>query len=140
MIKKFFWGFLLIHNVLGFNLNSFRQIHCNKRKIKPNIKTFIIDIDDTICVSNDGDYRNSIPIYKYIHAFNKLYDKGNEIHYWTARGTNSGINWDELTYKQLKLWNVKYSTLNIGKPHYDLWIDDKALNIMDIIINDNYNL
>ena len=31
-----------------------------------------------------------------------------------------------LTVKQLKKWNVKYHKLIIGKPSYDLIIDDKA--------------
>ena len=137
MFKKYIWFFLFLNSIFGFNLNSFRQIDCNNRKIKPNSKTFLIDIDDTICVAKDGDYRNSIPLYKYIKTFNNLYDKGNEVHYWTARGINSDINWDDLTIRQLKLWNVKYSTLNMGKPHYDVWIDDKALNVRDIIfVND----
>ena len=31
----------------------------------------------------------------------------------------------------MKMWGVKYNTLNIGKFHYDYWIDDKAINIDD---------
>ena len=31
----------------------------------------------------------------------------------------------------MKIWGVKYNTLNIGKMHYDYWIDDKAINIDD---------
>jgi len=31
-----------------------------------------------------------------------------------------------LTMRQLKKWNVKYHKLIIGKPSYDLIIDDKA--------------
>ena len=31
-----------------------------------------------------------------------------------------------LTMRQLKKWNVKYHELIIGKPSYDLVIDDKA--------------
>ena len=133
MFKTYFWYFLFLNSILGFNLNSFREIDCNTRKINPDSKSFIIDIDNTICFAINNNYPNSIPLYKYINYFNNIYDNGNEIHYWTARGINSGINWDDLTIRQLKLWNVKYSTLNMGKPHYDIWIDDKAINVGDII-------
>ena len=133
MFKTYFWYFLFLNSILGFNLNSFREIDCNTRKINPDSKSFIIDIDNTICVAKNNDYTNSIPLCKNINYFNNIYDNGNEIHYWTARGINSGINWDDLTIRQLKLWNVKYSTLNMGKPHYDIWIDDKAINVGDII-------
>ena len=64
-----------------------------------------------------------------IEYFNGLYDAGNEIHYWTARGSNSGKEWLELTLKQLNDWGVKYTTAKTGKPAYDIWIDDKAFNV-----------
>ena len=69
---------------------------------------------------------------KNIDFFNNLYDKGNIIHYWTSRGMNSGKNWDAFTIAQMKAWKVKYDTLNMNKPHYDYWIDDKAINIDDV--------
>ena len=53
------------------------------------------------------------------------------MHYWTARGALSGINWDEFTVQQLESWNVKYDSINMGKPHYDVWVDDKAINARD---------
>ncbi len=31
-------------------------------------------------------------------------------------------------FKQLKQWGCKYTTANVGKPVYDIWIDDKAQN------------
>ena len=47
---------------------------------------------------------------------------------WTARGTLTNINYFELTDNQLKKWGVKFNELRMGKPAYDLFIDDKALN------------
>lgn len=89
----------------------------------------MVDIDGTICnISADGNYSNSKPILSNIAYFNKMYEVGHEIHYWTARGAVSKKRWDEYTYLQLQKWNVKYTTLNMGKPHYDIWIDDKAIN------------
>jgi hypothetical protein len=34
----------------------------------------------------------------------------------------------EITKKQLDNWGVKYHELIMGKTHYDLLIDDKAIN------------
>ena len=40
----------------------------------------------------------------------------------------TGIDWLELTKEQLDEWDVKYHDVKIGKPHYDLFICDKAIN------------
>jgi len=90
---------------------------------------YIVDIDGTICTTTNGDYANAEPYLSRITHFNMLYDAGNEIHYWTARGANSGKNWDDLTLMQLNDWGVKYTTYKSGKPAYDIWIDDKAFNV-----------
>ena len=88
-----------------------------------------IDIDETICNSpNVPDYSTSTPIVKNIEKANKLYDEGNLIVYWTARGTGTGIDWSEITKKQFAEWGVKYHDIKFGKPNYDLFIDDKNIN------------
>tara|TARA_Y100001937_G_C6936610_1_gene248413 strand:- start:58 stop:366 length:309 start_codon:yes stop_codon:yes gene_type:complete len=93
-----------------------------------------IDIDETICFHPEGspnvarDYNLASPIIENINKANKLYDNGNTIIYWTARGATTGIDWTELTTKQLKDWGVKYHELRLDKPFYDLFIDDKVLN------------
>tara|TARA_B100000963_G_C22633179_1_gene676094 strand:- start:4144 stop:4704 length:561 start_codon:yes stop_codon:yes gene_type:complete len=100
-----------------------------------NKKIYIIDIDNTICKSKKSNYINSIPYHHIINSFNKLYEQGHQLHYWTARGSNSGKDWSDFTLRQMKIWGVKYNTLNIGKIHYNLWIDDKAIHIDDWIPN-----
>ena len=88
-----------------------------------------VDIDETICESvSDRNYAKAKPIPTRIAHINKLYDEGNIIIYWTARGTGSGIDWREVTEKQFEDWGVKYHELNFGKPVYDLFIDDKNIN------------
>lgn len=94
-------------------------------------KIYIIDIDNTICQTPKSEYINSIPDYETINSFNQLFEDGHEIHYWTARGSVSNKDLSDFTYRQMKIWGVKYNTLNIGKMHYDYWIDDKAINIDD---------
>jgi hypothetical protein len=90
---------------------------------------YMIDIDGTICNNTNGDYQSAVPFVDRIEHFNKLFDQGHEIHYWTARGGNSGIDWTTLTQQQFANWQVKYTTLKLGKPVYDIWVDDKAINI-----------
>lgn len=95
------------------------------------MKKLIIDIDGTICSDTNGSYSKAKPLVDRIAHFNKLYDQGYLIHYWTARGSNTGKDWSKLTEKQLKKWGVKYHSLKLGKPAYDYWIDDKAINVDD---------
>lgn len=86
----------------------------------------IVDIDGTICNNTHGDYERAEPFRDRILHLNGLLDSGHEIHYWTARGSATGKDWAELTTRQLQEWGVRYSSLKLGKPAYDLWIDDKA--------------
>ena len=88
-----------------------------------------VDIDETICMSPESrDYSRAIPIMKNIEKINELYDAGNTIVYWTARGTGSGIDWREVTQLQLNSWGVKHHELRLDKPSFDVFIDDKNLN------------
>ena len=89
---------------------------------------YYCDVDNTICTSYDSKYSESVPMTDRIATMNALFDQGHEVHYWTARGNSTGINWYEFTAEQLKNWNVKYTTFNINKPSYDVFIDDKAFN------------
>ncbi len=88
-----------------------------------------VDIDETICISpEDRDYTKAQPIEKNIKKINNLYDNGNKIVYWTARGTGSGIDWRDVTELQFNKWGVKFHELHFGKPIYDLFIDDKNIS------------
>jgi len=91
-----------------------------------------VDIDNTICKTEGSDYINSTPIENAIHKINRLFENGHTITYWTARGGNSGIDWLELTVKQLAEWGCLYHTLSFDKPSYDCVLDDKALRINDV--------
>ncbi len=87
-----------------------------------------VDIDGTICNNTDGDYKNASPINENIKKINELYYNGNNIVYWTARGSKTGIDWTELTVMQLKEWGAKYNKVLLGKPHFDLYVCDKSIN------------
>lgn len=91
-----------------------------------------VDIDDTICYYDNSnttlDYSHAKPYDERIQKINKLYEEGNTIVYWTARGTKSGIRWFNITLEQLNKWGCKFNELRMGKPAYDLFIDDKNIN------------
>ena len=91
-----------------------------------------VDIDETICVTPaDRDYTQSTPIKKNIEKINDLYDAGHTIVYWTARGSGSGKDHTELTKHQMEKWKAKFHELKLGKPVYDLFICDKAVDSRD---------
>ncbi len=88
-----------------------------------------VDIDETICnTPDDRNYLKSTPIKKNIKIINSLHEKGHQIVYWTARGTVTGIDWSNETIRQLDEWGVKRTKVLFGKPAYDLFICDKAIN------------
>ena len=94
-----------------------------------------VDIDETICDYEVGkrDYPIARPIEMNIEKINKLYDEGNTITYYTARGSMTGIDWFEITKDQLDEWGAKYHNLSVGeKPPYDLIICDKSRRIEEI--------
>lgn len=107
-------------------------------------KIYAFDLDETLCYREKGvehlgveKYNYCFPIYEMINRVNKLYDEGNTIIIYTARGM-SQFNGDvhkvysnlfNITVESLKYWGVRYHTLVMGKPHYDYLIDDKSLSI-----------
>jgi len=103
-----------------------------------------VDVDGTVFKTPEGGkYKESEPIKDRIAAVNKLYDAGHEITYYTARGTETGLNWKSLTIMQLRKWGCRYHKLLMGKPTYDLMICDKSVNsenffyIMGLLKNEN---
>jgi hypothetical protein len=105
-------------------------------------KTYVIDIDGTICINGDCSsckYEGSTPIKERIEKVNQLYDEGNIIKYFTARGMgryNDDVKkakdkFYNLTKMQLDIWGCKYHELILGKPSADIYIDDKSMTDHD---------
>jgi len=96
--------------------------------------TYVFDIDGTICTLTNGVYESAIPYVERIRKINKLYNEGNTITIYTARGMGRTNNcritaeklFLDLTRKQLKDWGVKHHHLYMGKPSGDIYIDDKG--------------
>jgi len=95
-------------------------------------KIIYVDIDGTICTLVK-DYNFAVPIKEHIDKVNKLYEEGNQIVYYTARGQVTKKDWSELTRKQLVEWGCKFHELKMNhKPHYDLLICDKSIRIEEL--------
>ena len=94
-----------------------------------------VDIDNTICTTLNSDYNNSKPIQSNICKINKLYDEGNNIVYWTARGQKSKVDYSEMTKNQLVSWGCKYHEIRMNKPSYDLLIDDKTIDPLQYFVS-----
>ena len=93
---------------------------------------YYVDIDETICrYEGERNYADAIPIKENIEKMNKLYHQGHTVTYWTARGSVSMVDYLPLTKSQLVEWGVKHTEVKVGKPHYDLFICDKAINTED---------
>ncbi len=100
-------------------------------------KTICFDIDGVICTQvKNGKYEKAIPLKKSINLINKLYKKKYKIILFTSRymgRTNGNLKLVnkigyKFTYKQLKNWNLKFHKLIMGKPSYDIIVDDKSYN------------
>tara|TARA_B100001057_G_scaffold14582_1_gene13874 strand:- start:138 stop:470 length:333 start_codon:yes stop_codon:yes gene_type:complete len=100
------------------------------------MKTLCFDIDGVICNNTWGDYEKAIPNKDVIKKINNLYEKGYLIKIFTARymgRSNENIQgaYDlgfDFTHKQLRNWGIKFHELIMGKPSFDILIDDKAIS------------
>ena len=111
-------------------------------------KIYCIDLDDTICFPNHQfkdstkKYLESKPNEPVINRINKLHENGNKIIILTARrmlthnGNLENIINDvgEITKEWLSNNNVKYDELHFGKPYADYYVDDKAVELENFLI------
>lgn len=90
------------------------------------IKTYAFDLDGTLCTLTDGKYESAEPFLDRIVHVNNLFEEGHTILIFTARGATSQRDLRDFTVGQLSAWGVKFHDLIMGKPHFDLLVDDKA--------------
>lgn len=103
-------------------------------KIISGDKRFVFDIDGVIALKEPGNnYSLAKPNQEMIEVINKLYHMGNYIVLFTARGYVTGINWSDITEKQLKDWKVCYHELHFGKPNADFYVDDKMIDMNKLL-------
>ncbi len=108
-------------------------------------KILCFDIDGIICKTKKNLYKKSKPIKKNIIKINNYYDQGHFIKIFTSRFmgrskenvTIAKKKGHLLTKKQLKKWGIKYHKLIMGKPSYDVFIDDKAFSSLEDYLKKN---
>ena len=88
------------------------------------------DLDNTLFDTNGMEYDKSTPRIDMIKFVNSLYEQGHEIAIFTGRGSGSGIDFRRLTESQLDKVGLKYHRLIMGKPPYDVFIDDRSVRFM----------
>ncbi len=99
----------------------------------PEGKTFCIDIDGVIATTvADQEYARAEPLRDRIACVNRLYDRGNRIVLFTARGSLTGRDWQETTRRQLAEWGVRHHELRFGKPAADFYVDDRMLSLAEL--------
>ncbi|WP_274309192.1 acylneuraminate cytidylyltransferase family protein [Solibacillus daqui] len=103
-------------------------------KLNKDKKRFVFDIDGVIAQFNkELAYENCLPNKKMVDVINMLYKEGHEIILFTARGYVTNKDWRDVTEKQMKEWGLQYHELHFGKPNADFYIDDKMLNMFDLM-------
>ncbi|MBL9188104.1 MAG: acylneuraminate cytidylyltransferase [Opitutaceae bacterium] len=96
----------------------------------PTGKTFCCDIDGVLAtLVPNHDYTLAGPMVENIGRLNRLHAAGNRIVLFTARGSMTGIDWAELTRRQMRDWGVAHHELRLGKPAADYYIDDRMLSL-----------
>jgi hypothetical protein len=90
-----------------------------------------LDIDGTLCTNTDGRYEDAVPFPDVIAEVARVRAAGHRVILYTARGNTTGIDWRQLTIRQLAQWGVPYDELVMGKPTADVYIDDRAINSTD---------
>lgn len=103
-------------------------------KILKGGNRFVFDIDGVIAtLEENNNYINAKPNILMIDIVNSLHKMGNEIILLTARGYVTGMDWTEITKRQMKEWHVCYDELHFGKPNADYYIDDKMVSIEQLL-------
>ena len=95
----------------------------------------VIDVDDTILVTKNRDYDNSVPVLPVIEKLREARSLGWHIILFTARGmgrSNGNIESvrEEVTQEIESFcsrFDVPYDEIMLGKPWAAMYVDDKGL-------------
>ena len=137
MSGKNIFGYLMKNN---FDIDTEEEFKIAENYLlaKNGKLNFCFDIDGVIAITKDTtDYSKSSANKEIISLVNKLYDYGNHIRLHTARGYVTGIDWSEVTKRQLSDWGLKYHELKFGKPNADYYVDDHAMTLTNLCVFKN---
>jgi len=102
------------------------------------LKRLIIDLDDTICQTTDGDYANSRPIPEIVDRLREYQLQGFEIVINTSRNMRTydgnigkiAANTLPIIVDWLKKHDIPFDEIHIGKPwcgQEGFYVDDRAV-------------
>lgn len=101
---------------------------------RPRPRRLVVDIDGVLAEAVASlDYARAGPIQENLDRVNALYDAGCEIILFTARGTATGQDWEEVTRGQMARWGLRYHELHFGKPAADYYIDDRLISLPEAL-------
>ena len=103
-----------------------------------NMKRLIMDLDNTITLTEDGDYKNAKPIASVIEKLKEYKAQGFEIIISSSRNMRTyegnvgkiNVNTLPIIIDWLERHNVPYDEIYVGKPwcgHDGFYVDDRAL-------------
>lgn len=110
------------------------------------MKRLIVDLDDTICQTTNGDYANAEPISGMIEKLNEYKAAGFDIVIHTSRNvrTYEGNVGKISAYtlpviiEWLRRHSVPYDEIYVGKPwcgHEGFYVDDRAVRPAEFLAN-----
>ena len=102
------------------------------------MKRLILDLDDTICFTVDGDYKNSKPNSAVIESMRAYKAQGFDLIISTSRNVRTyrgnvgkiNVNTLPVIIDWLNDNDVPYDEIYVGKPwcgHNGFYVDDKAI-------------
>jgi len=120
-------------------LGSLSDIEANAPRVPFKPLRFCFDIDNTLVhykALPDGEYRDCLPVPKMVELVRTLKRAGHVIILATARGmatakSNLGASLAKngaQTFESLAKLDIPYDEIYFGKPHADIYVDDKAYN------------
>ena len=102
------------------------------------MKRIIIDLDETICRAENGDYANAAPVPEVVERLRWYHSQGFEIAIHTSRNMRTyagavgkiNANTLPLIIDWLQRHDVPYDEIHVGKPwcgHDGFYVDDRAV-------------
>ena len=102
------------------------------------MKRLIMDLDETICQTKNGDYSESAPVIEVIERMREYKEAGFDIVIYTSRNVRTYVgNIGKISAHTLPIiidWlrkhQVPYDEIYVGKPwcgHEGFYVDDKAI-------------
>jgi capsule biosynthesis phosphatase len=108
------------------------------------LKRLILDLDETVSITENGQYHISTPILSMVGAIRRYREEGFEIVFSTSRnmrtyeGNVGKINANTLPIiiEWLKTHNIPYDEIYVGKPwcgFEGFYVDDKAIRPAEFV-------